>query len=196
VNQSYSTTYGVAVRAENVDREALHVAGIVRGVNATIVESEEGSERHLRRSRLSIEVIHQTNSHATLRIEIYDVQTGDRVIPNEGYQQSSLDPDPSNGYITLNKRRVELNASGVAVVTVDEPGIYTARYHPASWIGRDPVYVGDRATIRWHPLQTFIGWFSLLVRSGWQLLPFVIALYGGRQLLRLLRSPVPFRRNP
>jgi len=40
VNQSYTTTYGVAVRAEAIDRDALHVAGIVRGVNASIVEPD------------------------------------------------------------------------------------------------------------------------------------------------------------
>jgi len=40
VNRSYTTTYGVAVRAETIDREALHVAGIVRGVNASIVEPD------------------------------------------------------------------------------------------------------------------------------------------------------------
>jgi len=33
VNQSYTTTYGVAVRAESVDRDALQIAGIVQGVN-------------------------------------------------------------------------------------------------------------------------------------------------------------------
>jgi len=76
VNQSYTTTYGVAVRAENVDREALHVAGIVRGVNASIVEPDAGSERQLRRSNLTVEVIQQNQSQATLRVELRDNQTG------------------------------------------------------------------------------------------------------------------------
>jgi len=83
VNQSYETTYGVAVRAENVDREALHVAGIVRGVNASIVEPDAGSERQLRRSNLTVEVLQQNESQATIRIELRDNQTGAPIVLND-----------------------------------------------------------------------------------------------------------------
>jgi hypothetical protein len=64
------------VRWEGIDREALHVAGIVRGVNASIVEPDAGSERQLRRNNLTVEVIQQNQSQATLRVELRDNQTG------------------------------------------------------------------------------------------------------------------------
>ncbi|KTG30334.1 hypothetical protein AUR66_08335, partial [Haloferax profundi] len=40
VEQSYTPTYGLAVRTDEVDRDALRVSGIVRGVNATPVVSD------------------------------------------------------------------------------------------------------------------------------------------------------------
>jgi len=81
VNQSYTTTYGVAVRAESVvDRDALQVAGIVRGVNASIVAPDAGSERQLRRSNLTVEVLQQNESQATLRIELRDNETGAPIV--------------------------------------------------------------------------------------------------------------------
>ncbi|WP_435361934.1 hypothetical protein, partial [Haloarchaeobius sp. DFWS5] len=60
VEQSYTTSYGLAVRSPDVDRSAIHVAGIVRGVNATIVEPPAGSERQIRESNLTIDVIEET----------------------------------------------------------------------------------------------------------------------------------------
>jgi len=78
VNQSYTPTYGVAVRAQTVDRDALRVDGIVRGESASLTEPETGSERQLRRSNLSVEVVDQNSSHAALRVELRDNQTGDQ----------------------------------------------------------------------------------------------------------------------
>jgi len=80
VNQPHTSTYGVAVRAKTVDREALRVDGIVRGVSASLTEPETGSERQLRRSNLSITVVGQNSSHATLRVELRDNQTGEPIV--------------------------------------------------------------------------------------------------------------------
>ncbi|WP_225336291.1 hypothetical protein [Halomicrobium urmianum] len=186
VNRSYTTTYGVAVRAENVDREALRVGGIVRGVNASIVEPEDGSERQLRRSNLTAAVIRQNQSRATLRIELRDNQTGEPITLDESRQFPVPGGNTRTGYITVADQRIETNESGVATVTVDEPGIHTVRYHPGSWLGHDPAYVSDTATARWHPLGTIDGWFALLFETGWQLLPFFVMLYAGKRLLRML----------
>ncbi|RKD88544.1 hypothetical protein [Halopiger aswanensis] len=185
VNQSYTTTYGVAVRAETVDREALHVAGIVRGVNASIAEPDGGSERQLRRSNLSVKVLEQNQSQATLRIELQDNQTG-APITLDDTRQYPIRGTTRNGYITVADQRVETNESGVAIVTIDEPGIYTANYHPGSWLGHNPAYVTDSATARWHPLGTIEGWFALVFEVGWQLLPFFVMFYAGKRLLRML----------
>ncbi|ELY75831.1 hypothetical protein C486_18834 [Natrinema gari JCM 14663] len=196
VNQTYTTTYGLAVRAETVDREDLHVAGIVRGVNASIVAPDAGSERQLRRSNLSVEVIQQNQSQATLRIELRDNQTGTPIGLGGGGRRYPIGGGARNGYITIADQRVETNASGVAIVTVEQPGIYTARYHPGSWLGHNPAYVSDTATARWHPLGTIEGWFALFVEVGWQLLPFFVMFYAGKRLLRMLGPEDIFQNNP
>jgi hypothetical protein len=196
VNQSYETTYGVAVRAENVDREALHVAGIVRGVNASIVEPDAGSKRQLRRSNLTVEVLQQNQSQATLRIELRDNQTGAPIVLNDSARRYPIWGSPRDGYISIADREVETNASGVAIVTITEPGIYTARYHPGSWLGHNPAYVSDTATARWHPLRTIDGWFAFIFEVGWQLIPFFVMFYAGRRLLRMLGPEDIFQRNP
>jgi len=104
VNQSYTTTYGVAVRAESVDRDALQIAGIVQGVNASIVAPDAGSERQLRRSNLTVEVLQQNESQATLRIELRDNETGAPIVlsdPDRRYQSvealaTATSPSQSN----------------------------------------------------------------------------------------------------
>ena len=196
VNQSYTTTYGVAVRTENVDREALHVAGIVRGVNASIVEPDAGSERQLRRSNLTVQVTQQNESQATLRITLQDNETGAPIVLQESQRRFPIGGNTRDGYITVADQRVETNASGVAIVTIDNPDIYTVQYHPGSWLGHEPAYVIDSATARWHPLGTIDGWFAFLFEVGWQLLPFVVMFYAGRRLLRMLGPDDIFDSNP
>ncbi|WP_345781980.1 hypothetical protein [Natrinema salsiterrestre] len=195
VNESYTTTYGVAVRAENVDRDALQVAGIVRGVNASIIEPEGGSQRQLRRSNLSVEVVEQNQSQATVRLELRDNETS-APIELDDSRQYPIGGTTRNGHITIADQSVETNASGVAIVTIDDPGIYTARYHPGSWLSHNPAYVSDTATARWHPLGTIGGWFALVFEVGWQLLPFFVMFYAGKRLLRMLGPEDIFQRNP
>lgn len=196
VNQSYTTTYGVAVRAENVDREALHVAGIVRGVNASITEPEAGSERQLRRSNLTVDVTQQNETQSTLRITLRDNETGAPIVLEDTARRYPIGGSSRDGYITVADQRVETNTSGVATVTIDNPDIYTARYHPGSWLGHDPAYVSDTATARWDPLGTIDGWFAFLFEVGWQLIPFVVMFYVGRRLLRMLGPDDIFDNNP
>jgi len=196
VNQSYTTTYGLAVRTETVDRDALQVAGIVRGVNASIVAPDAGSERQLRRSNLTVEVLRQNESQATLRIELRDNETGTPITLDGSSRRYPIGGSARNGYITIADQRVETNASGVAIVTINEPGIYTARYHPGSWLGHDPAYVSATATARWHPLGTIDGWFAFIFEVGWQLIPFIVMFYAGKRLLRMLGPEDIFQRNP
>ena len=195
VNQSYTTTHGVAVRAENVDEEALRVAGIVRGVNASIVEPDAGSERQLRRSNLTVEVLQRNETQATLRIELRDNQTGAPIILEDSARWYPIGGSTRDGYITVAEQRVETNTSGVAIVTIDQPDIYTVKYHPGSWLGHNPAYVSNTATARWHPLGTIDGWFALLFEVGWQLIPFFVMFYVGRRLLRMLGPEDIFERH-
>ncbi|RLM62467.1 hypothetical protein DVK07_18975, partial [Halorubrum sp. Atlit-26R] len=78
---------------------------------------------------------------------------------------------------------------------VDDPGIYTARYQPGSWLGHDPAYVSDTATVRWHPLGTINGWFSFLFEIFWQFIPFFVMFYAGHRLLRMLGPEDLFQRD-
>ena len=195
VNESYTPTYGLAVRAETVDREALRVGGIVRGVNATIVDPQVGSARQLRESNLSVELVSQTTSNATLRVELRDNQTGAPIASNGSDRQYPIGGSSHSGYITVGDQRVETNESGVAVVTLDEPGIYTVRYHPGTWLGNDPAYVGDTASVRWHPLGTLEGWVAFVFEVGWQAIPFVVTFYAGRRLLRMFGPTDSYYRN-
>nr|WP_245333059.1 hypothetical protein [Halarchaeum solikamskense] len=184
VNHSYTTTYGVAVRAEQVDRQALHVAGIVRGVNATIFQPQAGSTRHLRESSLTATVLSQNVSAATVRLELRDNQTGAPIDLSQEQRGRPLAQSPT-GYIAIGDQHVETNRSGVAVVTLTQPGIYTAQYQPESWLGANPAYVRTQASVRWHPLGTLSGWFNLVFTTGWKLLPFVVMFYAGQRLLRM-----------
>jgi hypothetical protein len=194
VTDSYTPTDGIAVRADTVDRDALQVRGIVRGANASIVEPPNGSERRLRRSNLTLSVIQHNQSQATLKVGLRDERTGEP-IALDGSRQYPVTRSARTGVITVADQRVETNASGVAIVTVDAPGIYTARYRPGSWLGHEPAYVGDSATTRWHPLRTIDGWFVFMIEVGWQLIPFVVMFYAGTRLLRLLGPNEMFNRK-
>jgi hypothetical protein len=194
VDEGYETTYGVAVGAETVDRESLHVGGIVRGVDATLTTAETDAEREIRRSNLTAEILRHNQTHATVRLTLRDNSTGTPIALSSNGRWSRLRESPRTGYLTVGDQRVETNRTGVAVVTVEQRGSVTAEYHPDSWLGKNPAYVGDTTTVRWHPLGTIDGWFSLLIAVGWRLLPFFIAWYAGRRLLRLfLPDPNTFR---
>jgi hypothetical protein len=192
VNQSYQATYGLAARTDSIDRDTLHVTGIVRGVNETI-EPTAGADRQLRRSTLSVNVVRQNQTAAVLRVELRDARTDSPIQLADRDRLHLIGGETRTGAITVNGQRVETNRSGVATVTVDDPGVYTARYQPGSWLSHNPAYVPATATARWHPLTTIEGWFALLVEVGWQLLPFVVVFYAGTRLLRLLGFTTRFQ---
>lgn len=186
VTEPYATTYGVAVRTENLDRSALTVKGIVRGVNATVQPPEDGANRQLRESALTVGVLNQTPDLVTLRVELRDAETGEPITLSENPRANPLDAEARNGYIAIAGERVATNSTGVAIVTIDQPGIYTARYEPGSWLDHDPAYIGDTTTVRWHPLGTIEGWFSLFTTTLWQLVPFLLMFYAGHRTLAFL----------
>jgi hypothetical protein len=47
--------------------------------------------------------------------------------------------------------------------------------------------MGSSATARWHPLGTVDGWLRLVVRVVQWIVPFVVAIYAGRRLGRMVR---------
>jgi len=91
------------------------------------------------------------------------------------------------GYITIGDQRVRTNRHGIATVTVNQPGIYTAEYHPGSWRSHSPAYLGDTATETWHPLATPTGWFTLVVDVTRYAIPFAVALYAAKRIGSFLK---------
>ncbi len=195
VDQSYTSTHGIAVRADAVDHESIRVLGIVRSVNTSVEEPDPATEWQIRPSDLSVEIVQETESSATLRIELREATTGD---PIDLTSDRFHSPTGNNrtGYITVGEKRIRTNASGVATVTLDKLGVYTVQNHPGSWLSHTPAYTGDTATVRLHPLATIEGWFALLVEVGWQSLPFVVMYYAGKRLLRMLAPDDIFQQQP
>lgn len=190
VEEPYTKSSGLAVRHDDIDRSAIRVQGIVRGVNATLVEADGGAERAIRESNLTIAVLERNASGATVRIKLRDEKTNDPIALSYPFESdprfAPLGAQTRDGYITIGGKRIETNASGTAIVTVRETGIYTARYHPGTWRSHNPAYTSDTATVTWHPLTTLSGWVTLTIDVLWFSIPFVVALYAGLRLGSLL----------
>jgi hypothetical protein len=183
VGGTYKTSYGVAVRTSSGSLDDVRVIGIVRGVTARV--SESVNRTRIRESNLSVRVVEQDASEATIRIELYD-QDGDPIVladPERGSQPIRF--DERDGYITIAGQRVETNSSGVATVTLSESAVYTVRYHPESWLTAEPAYASSTETIRWHPLSTLSGWWHLAITVGWNLIPFAVVYAAGRAFLNI-----------
>lgn len=186
VSEPYTRTYGMAIRHEAINRDEVEIQGIVRGVSATIVESAEQSERSIRASELSLEVVERSTNVATIRVELRDTETGVPIAlanpAGDDPRYAPLFDDSRRGYIALGDERVKTNDSGVALLTVRQPGIYSAVYHPGSWRTHDPAYTRSSASVSWHPLSTLSGWVNLAFEVLWWSIPFVAALYAGVRL--------------
>ncbi|MEY7849049.1 hypothetical protein AB7C87_07575 [Natrarchaeobius sp. A-rgal3] len=193
VDEPYVRSYGVAVRHDDIDRDHLEVQGIVRGETAELVEPASGSERQIRASNLSVEILEQNESAATIAIELRDAETGTPIELQNRFEDhrrfAPIGTQVRDGYISVGETRVETNSSGIATVTLTQPGAYSVAYHPGTWRTHDPAYVGDVERVSWHPLATANGWFTLLVQVFWLSLPFVAALYAGLKLGSFLHIP-------
>ena len=193
VSSPYEASCGIAVRYSEYDADAFAVRGIVRGVTATIQPPPDEHTRQVRESELSLEVISQNESGATLLLKLVDAGTGEPIVLDrtDDPRYAPLLDGGRSGYVTVAGHRLETNASGMAIVRVDDSGLYTARYHPGSWLSHDPAYNSDTASARWHPLATVAGWVSLVTNLILWFLPFGLAWYAGRQLGLMFSWEVP-----
>jgi len=190
VSESYTRSSGLALRYDGIDRDAIRVDGIVRGVSAEIIEPDGGSEREIRESDLSVEIIESNATAVTLQIELRDAETGAPIMlesPFDDPRFSLIGAASREGYITVGDQQVRTNAAGIAEITVHQPGIYTAEYHPGSWRSHNPAYIGDTVTETWHPLATPTGWFTLLVDLIRYAIPFAVALYAAKRIGSFLK---------
>jgi hypothetical protein len=180
VERPYTSSFGLAIRSPAIDTEEARVQGIVRGVNASLASD---TTRHLRESDLEVRVVDQSADQATLYIELTDAETGAPITlaPTTDPRYKPI-VEGRDGYIAIAGRHVRTNASGQATITVQQSGVYTARYVPGSWLTHDPAYTAAADTARWHPLVTIGGWFELLLTAIQWFLPFALAVYAGRRL--------------
>ncbi|ELY96224.1 hypothetical protein C483_00320 [Natrialba hulunbeirensis JCM 10989] len=189
VEVPYTRSSGLAIRHDAVDRDHLEVQGIVRGTTATLIEPDGGTEREIRESNLSVEILEQNESAVTVELELRDAKTGDPIALQSNSRFAPIGIDTRDGYIAIADEYVQTDSAGRATVTISQPGIHTATYHPGSWRTHDPAYVGDTASVSWHPLATASGWFTLFVDVFWLSIPFLVALYAGLKLGSFLRTP-------
>ncbi|MFP8890802.1 hypothetical protein ACLI4U_13675 [Natrialbaceae archaeon A-CW2] len=190
VSGTYTDSSGLALRYDTIDRDEIAVAGIVRGVHAELIEPDGSTEREIRESELTIERLESNATSATFLIELRDVETGSPItLENwaDDPRLSVIGQDSRSGYITVGNEIVRTDLSGRVEVTVTQPGIYTATYHPGSWRSHQPAYIGDTATETWHPLGTATGWFVLLVDVIRYALPFAVALYAAQRVGTFLK---------
>ena len=185
VRESYTRTYGLALRNASVTPATARVEGIVRGVSAPLASANR-TARPIRRPNLSVSVVEASPSTATIRIELYDPQTGDPIDLSGAQPPSPIGDAGPAGTLRVNGESVALNYSGVTTVTVAEPGLYTVAFEPASWRTTSPAYVAASETVRWHPLGTVAGWLQLVETVIWGAIPLVAAWIAGRQLGQLL----------
>jgi len=186
VHESYTRSFGVALRNASVDPDQVRVRGVVRGVSAPL-QSVTPTERPIRRPNLTVQTVSTSASTATIRIALRDSQTGDP-ISLDGPPPSPIEDDGPAGTLRLNGEPVELNYTGATTVTVTEPGLYTVEFEPASWRTTSPAYVAASESVRWHPLGTVDGWLHLLETVIWGATPLLAAWIAGRQLGNLLSS--------
>jgi hypothetical protein len=192
VNGRYETTYGIAVRTRRVDREAVTVNGIVHDVKTDPRLPPAEGDRPLRETNLSATVLQQNESVATVRLTLREADTGDPIVLADDERVAPIADLSRDGYIEIDGQQVKTNATGEAVVHLTEPGAYTARYEPGSWLDHYPAYAGDSTVVRWHPLTTVSAWASLAIRFGLWFTPLLVALYAGLRLGSFLRwSEIP-----
>lgn len=190
VADSYTRTYGLALRNATLTPASVRVHGVVRGVS-TPLSSLTRTDRPIRRPTLSVRTVSTAASQATIRIALHDPVTGDPIDLDGDGPPSPISDDGPAGTLRVNGEPVALNYSGVATVTVAEPGLYTVRFEPASWRTTTPAYVAATESVRWHPLGTVGGWLQLLETVIWGGLPLIIAWVAGRQLGQFVSPPDP-----
>jgi hypothetical protein len=186
ITESYTRTFGIAVRNASVTPDQVRVHGIVRGVTAPL-QSVTPTERPLRRPNLTVKTVATSASSATIQIALRDPQTGDP-LSLDGPPPSPIEDDGPAGTLRLNGEPVELDYAGTTTVTVTEPGLYTVEFEPASWRTTSPAYVAASESVRWHPLGTVGGWLQLVETLLWNAIPLLAAWIAGRQLGHLLSA--------
>ena len=184
VEHPYNATWGIETRHATVG-DQVTVNGIVRAVNTTLPVT--GAEQTLRESALSLRVLNHTDDGVTLIATLRDAVSGDPIFLGS-YDRAPTGPitvPEREGSLTIAGQTVETNRSGIALVRVDGPGAYTARYHPESWRNQQVAYTPATASTRWHPLTRPLGWLLLAVDALVWLAPLLLALFAGRTLSRL-----------
>ncbi len=83
---------------------------------------------------ISVEILEQNESAATIAIELRDAETGTPIELQNRFEDhrrfAPIGTQVRDGYISVGETRVETNSSGIATVTLTQPGAYSVAYHP------------------------------------------------------------------
>lgn len=190
VDDAYTRSYGLAVRSDATQLEAVRLHGIVRGVSAPLT-SVTPTERPIRQPELSVRLTDRRAASATLVVTLTDPVTGAPIRPRRSNATRPIVADAPPGKLWVNGEPLTVGPNGTARRTLSEPGLYTVRFEPASWRATTPAYVAASDTVRWHPLSTVAGWVQLLETVLWGVIPIAVAWVAGRQIAHLLSRESP-----
>ncbi len=122
----YVNADSIAVSSTTLDESAFRkvtVQGIVRGQSRTVSLSEQQT---VRETTLTLTVTNANATHAVVRATVAETATGTAV---------------TNGRVTVRNQSAALNSSGMATLTLSNPGaLVRGQYQPSEWWRTDRPY--------------------------------------------------------
>jgi len=128
---SYNSSRSVAVEYQDGEGDVV-VDGIVRGVNSPAMTI--GGTTDIRETNLTLEVVASNSSHVIVKAVLQEASTGNRI-----------DLRSRSGYIQIGDQKVNTNASGIVLVTIEKQTTIQAEFAPGDWWGDPPGYKSSRA---------------------------------------------------
>lgn len=177
---------GVTIRMQaSAIPTQVTLAGLVRGTGATI-DIDQSRIPPAQKPNLSVTVLQQTESTATLAVSLRDAHTGTPLVVRSESTVSGT--DAIRGTLLVDGNPVATDDRGRAIVTVTEYGPHTARFVPGTLTatGTQPAYTATSTTVSWHPLSTAAGWRSLVTTLLGVLLLGLVLLSVSRRLGTIL----------
>ncbi|GAB7010776.1 hypothetical protein [Halorubrum trueperi] len=161
----YVNADSIAVTSTTLDKTAFRdvtVHGIVRGQSRTVTLSEQQT---VRETDLTLTVTDANSTHAVVRATV----TG-----------NSTDASVTSGRVTIRNQTTALNSSGMATLTISNPGtLVHGQYQPPAWWRTDRPYAAStdiaKTPANYPDLQTLI---QLVVVTILWFIPLAVLIFG------------------
>ncbi|WP_435180962.1 hypothetical protein [Halorussus sp. AFM4] len=128
---TYNDSRSVAIEYQNESGE-VEADGIVRGVTSGGMEI--GGTAEIRQTNLTLDVVASNSSHVTVRAVLQEKNTSD-----------SIDLRSRSGYLFIEGHKVNTNASGIVLVTLEKKTTIQAKFRPGEWWEAQPGYTESQA---------------------------------------------------